>query len=162
MKYLAAPLFWIILWMFMFWDRDRISELRKKMIGEWRSVSIEVRMHSAYNSDSWRVMTADENNWEQMTKIKPVRTFFKADGTYYAEYHNLKDSIVYNPSGEWSVQNDSLIVHQLKPKIATLGYHVTMKDHVGEFRSILDFDGDGKADDEFFGVSRNVTLTGIF
>jgi hypothetical protein len=146
----------------MIWGRERTTDLKKMMVGEWRSVSIQIVMHTAFNSDSTRRMTANEDNWELITKRRPVRTFFKADGTYYAEFYDLNDSIVYNPSGEWSIQKDSLIIRQLKPKPALLRYQVTMRDHVGEFRSVLDFDGDGKADDEFFGVSKNVSYTGIF
>jgi hypothetical protein len=149
-KYLSAPCFWSFLWITMIWGREDRTGLYTKMIGEWRSVSIEIKMHTAFNSDSTRYLRANEDNWEQVTKVKPVQTYFKPDGTYYAEYHDLRDSIVYHPSGEWSVKEDSLIVRQLSPKPATLRYRVVIKDDLGEFRSILDFDGDGKADDEFF------------
>jgi hypothetical protein len=158
MRYLSGPILVLVLWVIMISGRETVSGLREQMIGEWRSISILVKMNSANNTASDRLLAANEDNWEKVTGIRPVRTFFKPDGTYYAEYYNLKDSIVYQPSGEWSVSEDSLFVHQLKPKLAMLRYAVTIKNDVGEFRSRLDFDGDGQSDDEFFGVSRNVSV----
>ncbi|HEX9653019.1 MAG TPA: hypothetical protein VGA99_04865 [bacterium] len=128
--------------------------LRHAMIGEWRNVSIHVTTNSVNNSDSSAAFAADESNWEEKLRMKPIRTFYLEDGTYYSEYHNLSDSLFHKASGTWSVRSDTLILNQQQPDVETYKSKVVLKEDLGEFTILLDWDRDGTEDDLYFGVQR--------
>jgi hypothetical protein len=130
------------------------SNLRKALIGEWRNVSIHVTINTANNSDSSAVFAADESNWEEKLRMKPIRTFYKEDGSYISEYRNLSDSLFHTASGTWSVRGDSLILNQTQPSAETYRSQVMIKDALAEFTIRLDWDQDGNEDDLYFGVQR--------
>jgi hypothetical protein len=130
------------------------SNLREALIGEWRNVSIHVTINTANNSDSSAVFAADESNWEEKLRMKPIRTFYKEDGSYISEYRNLSDSLFHTASGTWSVRGDSLILNQTQPSAETYRSQVMIKDALAEFTIRLDWDQDGNEDDLYFGVQR--------
>jgi len=130
------------------------KNLRDEMLGEWRSVSINVTINTVDNSDSSSVFSADESNWEQKLRMKPIRTFYKEDGTYISEYRNLADSVFSKSSGTWIVRADTLTLNQAQPNPETYKSKVVIKDDLGEFTIRLDWDSDGSADDLYFGVQR--------
>ncbi|MBL7933672.1 MAG: hypothetical protein JNL60_17345, partial [Bacteroidia bacterium] len=65
------------------------EELRSKIIGEWRSVSMTLNMNSFRNSDSSKVFEVSEANWESRMNIRPIRTIFRNNHTYNTEHWNL-------------------------------------------------------------------------
>lgn len=130
------------------------GQLRNKLVGEWRNVSINVTINTVNNSDSSAVFAADESNWEQKLRMKPIRTFYKEDGAYISEYRDLNDSLFHKASGTWSVRGDSLILNQTQPNAKTYLSQVFIKDNLAEFTIRLDWDQDGKKDDMDFGVQR--------
>lgn len=96
-----------------------------------------------------------EHNWETAMKAKPIRTFFKADGTYNSEHRNLNDSIVYNPAGKWSIVGDSLFMMDTFPQEGlSYKYKIKIDGNIAEFRGVEDFDSDGNKDDEYYGSQR--------
>ena len=123
-----------------------------QLIGTWTNTYMKVDMHTFNNSDSTKVLEVNENNWEEKMKIQVIRTFFRANGTYNSEHRNLKDSIVYNPAGNWSIVNDSLLMTDTFPQ-AGLSYKfkLAIKDSTAEFWGLEDFDQDGKKDDAYYG-----------
>lgn len=102
-------------------------------------------------------MEVREDNWEALMNMKPIRTFFKADGTYNSEHRNLSDSIVYNPAGKWKITGDSLLMVDTMPQAGvSYKYKVIITDSIAEFFGVEDFDRDGVKDDEYYGRQRRL------
>ena len=127
---------------------------RETIIGQWRNKTVKIIVNSFNNTDSVFTVEADEQNWEARLKSRPIRTYFKEDGTYLSEYRNLKDSIFYTPSGVWKWKGDSPRMTQLKPHQAILNFKLDIHDTIASFHGLIDFDGDGKRDDEYFGTQK--------
>ena len=127
------------------------TPVREKLIGEWNNLSIKISMNSKNNSDSNELLEVDRPVWEQTLKIKPIRTFFRADSSWNAAHYNLKDSLVYNPSGKWWFENDKLIMMQYFPSPDTTAYDLDIKNDTATFEANVDWDRDGKKNDVYFG-----------
>ena len=123
----------------------------EKLIGEWNNLSMEITINSKNNGDSNEVFEVDRPQWEQTLKIKPIRTFFRADSTWNSAHFNLKDSLVYNPSGKWWFENHKLIMMQYFPSPDTTSYDLNIKSDTATFEGNVDWDRDGKKDDVYFG-----------
>lgn len=133
------------------------TPLAEQLVGEWRNIYGKVTLRSADNTDSSRVMEVREDNWEALMNMKPIRTFFKADGTYNSEHRNLSDSIVYNPAGKWKIAGDSLLMVDTMPQAGvSYKYKVIITDSIAEFFGVEDFDRDGVKDDEYYGRQRRL------
>lgn len=131
------------------------NNLSRQLTGEWRNESLKIKINSFNNTDS--TITSEAKNvaeWETTLHIRPIRTFFRSDGTYYSEYRTLSDSLFRRPSGTWSIKGDSIIINELLPEKAVFKLHVSIDSDIATFRGLIDFDGDGKADDEYFGTQR--------
>jgi hypothetical protein len=123
----------------------------EQMIGEWNNLSIRVDIETKKNTDSSEVLNVEQAEWEQRLKIKPIRTYFRADSTWNSAHYNLNDSLVYNPSGKWWIENDSLIMVQTFPSVDTSSYLLKLNKDTASFTSRLDWDMDGKKDDLYVG-----------
>jgi hypothetical protein len=121
--------------------------LAKALIGEWRNLYVKINLKD-------KVMEADSSNWEARLHIKPIRTHFRDDGTYYSEYRNLQDSVVRMPSGTWSVEGDSLTMTELKPDKSTMKFQLHIDRDIATFTGLIDFDGDGVANELYYGRQR--------
>lgn len=127
----------------------------KKITGEWRNLYTKIVMRSYNNSDSIKVMEIREEDWEQVMKVKPIRTFFKEDGTYNSEHRNLNDSVVYHPAGRWCIEGDSLFMTDTFPqKGISYKYKIAIDNDIAEFTGVEDFDRDGLKDDAYYGTQR--------
>jgi hypothetical protein len=124
---------------------------REQMFGEWNNLSIRVDIETKMNTDSNEVLTVEQAEWEQRLKIKPIRTYLRADSTWNSAHYNLNDSLIYNPSGKWWIDNDSLIMVQTFPSIDTSSYLIKLSKDTASFTSRLDWDMDGKKDDLYVG-----------
>jgi hypothetical protein len=129
------------------------NSLSKQLIGEWRNVYVKINIITAKTGKT-ATMEADSSNWETRLGIKPIRTHFKGDDTYYSEYRSLKDSIIKMVSGTWSIKNDTLTMVQLKPNSSVLKLHISIQHDHATYHGMIDFDGSGKLDDEYFGVQK--------
>ncbi|MDZ4844868.1 MAG: hypothetical protein SH857_04885 [Chitinophagales bacterium] len=125
------------------------------IVGEWRNSYSKIILHTFKNSDSTKVLEVRESEWETVMQSKPIRTFFKADGTYNSEHRNLEDSIVYNPAGKWRIAGDSLFITDTFPKNGiSYTYKISIDNDIAEFKGGEDFDQDGFKDDEYYGSQR--------
>lgn len=128
-------------------------ELKQQLIGEWRNIALRIK-RNIHDKVQPAIVEADSANWETKLGIKPIRTHFKTDGSYYSEYFNLKDSLIRLASGTWTIKNDSLTMIQLFPDKGIEKVHLTIRNNVATFTGIIDFDGNGKLDDDYFGMQR--------
>jgi hypothetical protein len=128
------------------------------LTGEWNNLSIKINIHSKNNSDSNEVFEVSRPEWEEKLKIKPIRTFFRSDSTWNSAHYNLKDSLVYNPSGKWWIKENKLVMLQDFPSPDTTSYTLLLKKDTASFESLLDWDMDGKKDDLYFGRQLKVNL----
>ena len=129
---------------------EQISS-RQQLIGEWNNLYLKVNINSKNNSDSNEVIEVDRPQWKEKLKIKPIRSFFREDSTWNSAHYNLKDSLVFNPSGKWWIEQDSLVMLQNSPSNDTSRYSLIIKNDTASFEAMLDWDMDGKKDDLYFG-----------
>ena len=134
------------------------SDLEKSLIGKWENIGLHVTIHTYHNTDSTVILDFDENDLRTRFALKPMITVLNDNGTYYLEYRTKSDSLVARPSGEWSTEGDSIIFHQYIPNDYTFAYHVTMMAGKAEFRGLMDYDADGKADDEMIALSKKIDV----
>lgn len=132
-------------------EYDYISQLEEEFIGEWANVSMRVHVRSFNNSDTSFMVDINEDNWELKMNIKPIITTIFDDGTYISEFRNSFDSLIYKPKGTWLIDGDSLIMQDNQ---AIYKYQIFIDGTRAEFKSLVDWDKDGKEDDEYFGVQR--------
>ncbi len=132
-------------------ETNYMDDLEKSIIGEWTNVSMRVFVHTFNNTDTSFMVDVTEDNWNQKMNIRPITTVIKADGTYFTEYRNSFDSLIYNPSGIWYMDGDTLI---MKDRSNYYKYQVFVDGNRAEFRNMVDWDYDGKKDDQYFGVQR--------
>jgi hypothetical protein len=130
------------------------NNLYKQLIGEWRNLYVKISIPSKTPGGAPMIMDADTSNWEARLNIKPIRTYFNQDGTYYSEYRNLKDSVVGTPSGTWAVVADTIIMTQLTPHKNEMHLHVSITKNIATFNGLIDFDGDGKVNDSYYGIQQ--------
>lgn len=128
------------------------ESLSKQIIGEWRNVFLKITIH--HQNKPTTTMEADSSNWDARLGIKPIRTHFKEDGTYYSEYINLKDSIAKRPTGTWNIKGDSLTMNQLTPDKSSYTLHLKIDNNRATFTGVIDFDGEGITNDEYYGIQK--------
>jgi hypothetical protein len=125
------------------------ESLSRQLIGEWRDTYVKIIVH--HEGKAPVTMEADSSNWLARLHIKPIRTYFKGDGSYYSIYLNAKDSVVRKTTGLWSIKSDSITMDQRTPDKSVYRLHVSINKDVASFSGVIDFEGDGKADDEYSG-----------
>jgi hypothetical protein len=131
------------------------KSLADELIGEWRNTYIKITMNS-FNSitDSVRIIEADTSTWEAVLKMKPIRTFFEADGTYHSDHYSVNDSLLFIARGTWTTTNDTLTLDQTFPNVGIYHFKTALEDDIVTFSSTLDFDEDGISDDTYFGQQK--------
>jgi len=129
----------------------------KQLIGEWNNLSMKIEIQSKNNSDSNEVFEVNRPEWEKTLKIKPIQSFFKEDSSWNSAHYNLKDSLVYNPSGKWWIENNKLVMLQQLPFGDTTIYSFDIKKDTATFECMLDWDMDGKKDDNYSGKQIKVS-----
>jgi hypothetical protein len=137
-------------------DDSKKSSVAEQLTGEWNNFSMKVEINSKNNSDTNEVFEVDRQQWEEKLKIKPIRTFFRADSTWNSAHYNLKDSLIYDPSGKWWIAGDKLVMMQMVPSRDTTAYSFILKSDTASFECLLDWDMDGNKDDKYFGTQIKV------
>lgn len=130
---------------------DYLSQLEQDILGEWANVSMRVWVKTYNNSDTSFIVDITEENWELKMNIKPIITTIYEDGTYTSEFRNSFDSLIYMPEGSWFIDGDTLIMQDHQD---VYRYQIFIDGDLAEFKSKIDWDKDGKADDEYFGIQR--------
>ena len=121
------------------------------IIGEWNNIYLKVETITKRNTDSSEVLEVTAAEWNDKLKIKPIRSFFRTDSTWNSAHYDLKDSLIYDPSGKWWLAGDKLTMVQLLPSADTTTYTLGIKNDTASFTAMIDWDGDGKKDDKYFG-----------
>lgn len=134
-----------------------LTDLKEQLPGAWESVSFKVTIHSANNADSTVVFEVAEENWQQQLGSRPILTSFYADNKYKRLFRNTGAIASDTLRGMWNVFGDTLML--IEPT-TSYQYQVSVQANgLAEFRSLMDWDGDGQADDEFVGIERKVSKT---
>lgn len=128
-----------------------ISELEQSFIGEWTNVSMRIWVKTYNQSDTSFIVDINEENWDLKMTVQPIVTTVFEDGTYVSEFRNSFDSLMYRPEGTWMIDGDSLIMQDHQ---AVYKYKIFIDGDLAEFKSVIDWDGDGDIDDDYFGVQR--------
>lgn len=132
---------------------DPQGELADALVGEWRNYSLRIILNTAHGTDESEELHFDESNWDEGMGMKPARTFFQQNGSYYTEYRDLRDSIFQVANGTWQVRGDSLIMAESN---FTYRYQLKIQGEFGEFTAQVDGDEDGEWDDIYIEVQRKV------
>jgi len=133
-------------------QRENIP-LDEAIIGVWEAVSFRVIVNSVQNSDSSYVFEIEERDWENRLKVKPVLRYFYKNKKFVEQFRGL-DEVPYDTTrGMWNTFGDTLMM--VEPN-ATYSYEVSIEKGLSEYYGLLDWDGDGNADDEYIGIYRLV------
>ena len=124
------------------------TNLSTQILGEWKSSTLNVKINTALNSDSTEVIDVNEENWERVLKTKPLKMTFTDDGNYMTEFPN-KESAIKASSGKWYMVNDSIYLNQKQPDVMSFQYKTTIDNNMLTFSGIVDWEGDGKVDDNY-------------
>lgn len=128
-----------------------VSQLEQDIVGEWTNVSMRIMVKTYNNSDTSFIVDINEENWDMKMTVKPIVTTINEDGTYSSEFRNSFDSLIYKPEGTWLLDGDTLIMQDHQE---TYKYQIFIDGDISEFNSYVDWDNDGVADDEYFGIQR--------
>ena len=157
MKYLAA-LLWII-GILACQSKNTVTaenqttktHLNKILPSSWEALSFRVQINTFQNTDSSFVLGVKAGEWEDKLQMRPIQTEYSADNRYRSYSYNRSDSLIRTERGIWNVFGDTLML--ISPE-ATYQYQVIVKSEILEFRSLLDWDGDGQEDDEYLGIQK--------
>ncbi|MCB0559566.1 MAG: hypothetical protein H6573_28765 [Lewinellaceae bacterium] len=130
--------------------------LREVLPGVWESTSIRVEVNTAENTDSSYVFEVKEEEWAERLGSRPIRFYFQLDNKYRQEFVALNDEVMSTARGIWNTFGDTLML--IEPN-ATYQYQVVTGKGLAEFRTMLDWDGDGQEDDSFLGTHRQISRT---
>ncbi|MBN8702903.1 MAG: hypothetical protein J0M08_07550 [Bacteroidetes bacterium] len=131
---------------------------QKQLVGEWQNTVLKVTVNTARNTDSTGIVDVNEQNWADVLKTKPIKMSFTEDGTFNTEYRNLKDEMINGGSGNWYIVNDTLVMNQKQPDIVSTFYKVAFSNEgTVELSGVVDWEGDGKVDDNYMGVLKNIS-----
>lgn len=119
------------------------------------SLSVALDKKHGESSDIFEV---DEINWEEKLKIRPIRTYFRTDGTFNSEHYNLKDSLIMNPSGTWTASDKEIFMITTSPFSDTTSCTYTIKGDVITFGCWVDWDEDGEKDDWYLGTQKKFNI----
>lgn len=125
-----------------------------RLFGEWRNESLHVEHQTYRGKDLNYVLDVPAGQWEEKMKIQPIRTNFRPDGNYTSEYRTLSDSLFLRREGTWTATGKRLTMRERFPDKKEYVNEYTIDGNRATFKSTLDFDGDGKSDDQYSGVQR--------
>jgi hypothetical protein len=130
----------------------------KTMVGEWEAAAILIKIKSMHGTGGDSIVNIpDQATYTMAMNQKPIHTIYRPDGSYTAEYRNLKDSILYMNLGQWTMLNDSsLQLIQIDPKPDTAVFGVQFLKDGAQFSRRYDYDHDGAKDDLFLGVQQKI------
>lgn len=124
--------------------------------GTWESVSIRVEVNTAENTDSSYLFEVREEEWGERLGTRPIRFYFQPDNKYRQEFIALDGQPLSTAKGIWNTFGDTLML--IEPN-ATYQYLVSTGKGMAEFRTTMDWDGDGEEDDNYLSVQRRISLT---
>lgn len=132
-------------------DKNPIKE--DILYGTWQYTSLNVNIKSVDNSSQDELFYVLPDEWTIKQGITPIITILNEDSTWENQFYTVPDSSFMKSGGTWKIENDSLVFLSGQSRIA---YSFILKDSLLTFKTILDFDQDGKIDDEYEGVQRKI------
>ncbi|MFZ1805930.1 MAG: hypothetical protein WAU36_01845 [Cyclobacteriaceae bacterium] len=134
-------------------QRKNQSEVVHPLAGEWRNLTLKVEMDKQHGEPT-SIFDVNENTWEEQLQIRPIKTYFRNDGTFNSEHFNLQDSLVLNPKGTWTSTDKEITMITTDPFSDTTACSYTIKDNVVTFGCWVDWDEDGEKDDWYLGTQK--------
>lgn len=132
---------------------NRESYKFESLVSEWRNLTLKVELDKKQGRPS-SIFEVNENTWEEQLQIRPIRTYFRNDGTFNSEHFNLQDSLVLNPSGSWTATDGEITMMTTQPFSDTTTCTYTIKGNVVTFGCWVDWDEDGEKDDWYLGTQQ--------
>lgn len=128
---------------------------KESMYGVWQILSFKVVYNATLEiPDSQYVFEVKEENWQQILSTKPTLSYFYPDNTFRQEFMD-KNNVPYDTiRGVWNLLGDTLML--ISPT-ATYTYHLQLASDRADYRSIIDWDGDGVEDDEYTAIYRQIS-----
>lgn len=138
-------------------EEKKQDNLAAFLPGVWEVSLLQVKVNSVNNNpDSSYTFEANKDNWVAQFQVKPFRTFYESDNKYRIEYRTVYDSLLNMSRGIYNVFGDTLM--RIEPN-GTYQYIVKRpQPGILEYRSLIDWDGDGKEDDDYLEVQRFLKL----
>ncbi len=130
------------------------ANLEAELPGTWEIINIRVDIPSAGGQDTSIVFEIQESEWERVYNVQPKRTYFNLDDTYREEFRSIRDSLISQNSGTWMIEGDSLRMIEAD---TSYHYQVRVESGLAEFRGLLDWDGDGAKDDDYYARYRRIS-----
>lgn len=123
--------------------------------GKWQAKRLAVLIHTVFGGTADSALLVGPDEFINKLHVKPHTLEFFADGSYSEKYYNDIDSVILANSGTWRTQLDTLKLTQIQPFNKVSDYKfIPNVDSLGNSKGlnlyqIVDFDFDGKADDEY-------------
>ncbi|MBO0321542.1 hypothetical protein J0X14_04465 [Muricauda sp. CAU 1633] len=127
---------------------NKVLALNDQILGTWENVSMQIQF---YTNDS--IFNVPKGEWENILKIKPIKTTYLKDGSYESKYFDLNDSLLFAMKGKWKIQSDSLYLISTE---GTNAYKFDVSGSLATFTGILDWDGDSLAQELYKGVQKRL------
>ncbi len=152
MKEIVKILLFIIMGACSIADQENSEDAGKysanDIVGSWCNLSMKV---TYLNSDS--VFNVPEGQWEEILRIKPIRTTYLKDSSFLSEYFKLDGSPLFTSSGTWYIKNDSLSLFS-NGSVST--YKFSMDKNIGRFVGIIDWNEDGIRNEIYDGKQKKL------
>ncbi len=129
-------------------------DLKAILPGTWAATYLNVKMPTYQSGDTTEVFEASEEYWEAKYQVKPYRTYFGEDQKFRTVFRGIRGDIFGENKGVWNTFGDTLMM--IEPK-KTVQYKILIEKGMAHFSSVLDWDQDGKEDDEFYAIFRQVS-----
>ncbi len=134
----------IVLMLFLVLSCNNDKNLEKNLLGTWSNVSLQI----TFANDS--IFKVEEGQWEEVFKMKPIKTTYYKGNRYVSEYRDLNDSLIKRNLGRWSIKNDSLY---LDSNGIVTSFLFNYDNKRGEFTGTVDWNQDN-IDESYYGVQK--------
>ncbi len=130
-------------------------DLKTTLLGTWQTSQINVAVNSADGLDSFRAEYLTQEIWEKDFNMQPPIYYFQPDQKFRTVHKRLDGKIINESRGIWNTFGDTLMLIE-----SEVSYQYVVKRGNGKaaFRTFLDWDGDGEADDEYQSVQRQISI----
>lgn len=119
------------------------------VVGTWQSSFLFIESADIpEGAPGWEYFIATPGNWERSMGFRSIRTSYKADGTFSAEYRDRNDSVFVTATGEWHTVGDSLYFFQWAPDTFSAAYQFVVAEDTLQFSGIVDWERDGLRNDK--------------
>lgn len=134
-------------------DKNEKPISMDNIYGTWQYTTLNVKINSLDNSTQDEMFFVLPDEWSVKQGMTPLVTILNKDNTWENQFYTVPDSTFRVSKGTWKIENDSLIFTSGDSRIA---YSFILKDSLLTIKTILDYDQDGKSDDEYEGVQKKL------